>query len=255
MPVDLAATFAPWRNKHARKAWKPVCVDGGAGPAHFGGLPLLRSGEQWPTCTSCHAPMQLFLELPFASLPAAFDRRGEGTLQLFYCSVDAGDCETWSAFSGAHVARLLVGPATVATAPAGLTPLPVRTIEGWSEFLDHPHSEDHIRLGLVHDYDFKKKRLSLVCAELGISLRDLPIDLDISETVGDAEPGDKLGGWPAWVQGAEYPPCPECKRPMDLVFQIDSEDNVPHMFGDVGCGHITQCADHPHALAFGWACS
>jgi hypothetical protein len=42
---------------------------------------------------------------------------------------------------------------------------------------------------------------------------------------------------------------------MHLLFQIDSEDNLPYMFGDAGCGHITQCPKHPHRLAFGWACS
>jgi hypothetical protein len=41
---------------------------------------------------------------------------------------------------------------------------------------------------------------------------------------------------------------------MRLVFQVDSEDNVPHMFGDAGIGHLTQCPDHKDVLGFGWAC-
>lgn len=40
-----------------------------------------------------------------------------------------------------------------------------------------------------------------------------------------------------------------------MLFQIDSEDNIPYMFGDTGCGHITYCEKHPRVLAFGWACS
>jgi hypothetical protein len=56
------------------------------------------------------------------------------------------------------------------------------------------------------------------------------------------------------VQRVEYPNWPTCDARMGLVLQIDSEDNVPHMFGDVGCGHITQCPNHPEVLAFGWAC-
>ena len=51
--------------------------------------------------------------------------------------------------------------------------------------------------------------------------------------------GEKLGGWPMWVQSVEYPSCPECGAEMTLLFQIDSERNLPYMFGDVGCGHIT----------------
>jgi hypothetical protein len=39
-----------------------------------------------------------------------------------------------------------------------------------------------------------------------------------------------------------------------LVFQVVLEDNVPSMFGDVGCGHVTQCPEHMEVVAFGWAC-
>ena len=41
---------------------------------------------------------------------------------------------------------------------------------------------------------------------------------------------------------------------MDLVFQLDSEKNVPFMFGDAGVGHITQCPTHKDVVAFTWAC-
>ena len=67
--------------------------------------------------------------------------------------------------------------------------------------------------------------------------------------------GDKLAGWPYWVQDVEYPDCPKCGERMRLVFQIDSGDNLPFDFGDVGCGHVTQCTEHKGVLAFGWACS
>lgn len=42
---------------------------------------------------------------------------------------------------------------------------------------------------------------------------------------------------------------------MQLVFQLDSEKGLPFMFGDVGIGHVTQCAEHKDVLAFAWACS
>lgn len=75
----------------------------------------------------------------------------------------------------------------------------------------------------------------------------------LQEAVPNAT-GDKLGGWPAWVQGVEYPDCPRCGARMALLFQLDSEENVPWMFGDVGCGHVTRCPAHPDEVAFGWAC-
>jgi hypothetical protein len=42
---------------------------------------------------------------------------------------------------------------------------------------------------------------------------------------------------------------------MELLFQLDSEDHVPFMFGDAGCGHLTRCPEHPDVVTFGWACS
>ena len=66
--------------------------------------------------------------------------------------------------------------------------------------------------------------------------------------------GDKLAGWPAWIQYVAYPRCRQCGLWMWFVFQIDSQCNLWHMFGDNGCGHITQCPDHRDELAFVWAC-
>ena len=47
---------------------------------------------------------------------------------------------------------------------------------------------------------------------------------------------------------------PAVSAQMRLVFQIDSNDHLLFMFGDLGCGHLTQCPTHEDVLAFGWAC-
>jgi len=86
----------------------------------------------------------------------------------------------------------------------------------------------------------------------GVELSDSEAD-EVSETYPRG--GEKLMGWPCWIQGVEYPNCPECGSPMGHVFQIDSEGALPFMFGDVGIGHITLCPKHTSILAFGWACS
>jgi uncharacterized protein YwqG len=78
---------------------------------------------------------------------------------------------------------------------------------------------------------------------------------DLAERLSVAEPGDKLGGWPYWIQGVEYPACPVCQAEMHMVFQLDSNDNLDFMFGDVGTGHITQCPVHKSVVTFSWACS
>lgn len=239
MAEDLRSTFAAWRTKHARRAWKPVCVAGTASLAQFGGSPVLAAGERWPACAGCDQPMQFFLQFPLASLPASFAARGAGILQLFYCSQDDGKCETWRPFSGTHLVRVLTGPAMPATHPTGLAPFPVCAIEQWQELSDYPQPAEHDELGLVYDYDVPNKRMSVTCGDLGVVVRDLPIEPDASEAIAIAAAGDKLGGWPMWVQDVEYPVCPQCDRRMELVFQVDSEDNIPYLLGDLGCGHIT----------------
>jgi uncharacterized protein YwqG len=251
---EIRDRFAAWRKKHARPAWKPtVREDDATGISRFGGSPILAVGEEWPRCSSCGQPMQFFLQLELARFPAAF-AHGDGLLQLFYCSTDAGDCETWAPFSGTHLARITDGKGAVAPHPEGIEPFPPRALIGWEEFRDEPHPEEHEALGVHYEYDFKAKRVSVRCDEFGIALDDLDIDLDVAEATAQATAGDKLGGWPFWVQSAEYPSCPTCKTRMELVLQVDSENNVPHMFGDAGCGHITQCPVHRDVLTFGWAC-
>jgi uncharacterized protein YwqG len=54
------------------------------------------------------------------------------------------------------------------------------------------------------------------------------------EKIGVAAAGDKLGGWPNWMQGVDYPQCTKCNKSLVYLFQIDSEDNLPDMFGDSG---------------------
>jgi uncharacterized protein YwqG len=77
---------------------------------------------------------------------------------------------------------------------------------------------------------------------------------DALSDAGIPRAGDKLGGWPDWIQGVEYPACPRCGNAMKTIFQLDSQDHIDHMFGDAGVGHVTQCPTHPDVLAFGWAC-
>lgn len=253
---EIRQRFHSWREKHARPAWKPITSDGAPSEgSHFGGAPVLAPGEKWPACRRCGDPMQFFLQLALSHCPPPFAGPDDRLLQLFYCSRDDGSCETWAPFSGAHVVRLLAGPGDVASPPPGVPPFPARAIRGWSELIDYPDTPEQEELGLVYDYDFTRKRVSASCPELDIALPELDFGLGVAEAISVAEEGDKLGGWPMWIQGVEYPKCPQCQRRMQLVLQVDSEDNLPFMFGDAGCGHITQCPDHPEVLAFGWACS
>jgi uncharacterized protein YwqG len=255
---ELLKQLAPWREKHVRLTWKPV-VSEGDGPTHvskFSGIPWLSKGEDWPTCVGCNNPLQLFLQLNLSNLPEELNGRfGTGLLQLFYC-VDY-NCDAalgaWQPFSGPTILRI-VQPARPERENVTAHPghFPPRTIIGWDIDADFPAPEERAELGLKYEYNIKEKRVNISWLEAGLQFAN--VDFDTAHAVSEPQSGDKLSGWPYWVQGVEYQNCPQCGQRMDFVFQIDSEKNLPFMFGDVGCGHITQCPTHRDVVAFGWAC-
>ena len=257
-PADALAALRPWIEKHERPAWKPLTEpgDGAPGDSKFAGTPLLNAGEGWPACGACGEPLELFLQLDLDALPDELGgRHGGGLLQLFYC---VGDCEPgWEPFNaeGVSLCRVLP-PGTGEPAAEATGTFPPKRIVGWERFADRPHGMEHDDLGLVTEYHFDAvphRPVEVTCPELGLRFEGMPTAEAIGEGV-TAGGGDKLGGWPAWVQGVEYPACPECGATMGLLFQLDSEDNLPFMFGDCGTGHVTQCPTHRSVVAFGWAC-
>lgn len=248
----FVARFESWRAKHKRVAYVPK-VGKAFGRSRFGGEPDMLAGEAWPACTSCEAPMLFLLQLELASLPQR--PAGEGLLQLFYCSADGGDCSTWEPFSGTQLARIVSGPLARRSLPSGVEEQPFSAIVGWDAVDDYPGTQEHDELGIRYDYNFGRKTVHIVCEEIGFDEAGLDIEKHSAEALASARTGDKLFGWPHWVQGAEYPSCPRCTSRMEHLFQVDSEQGVALMFGDCGVGHITQCLKHPDVVAFGWACS
>lgn len=231
---DLLAQLAAFR----RVAYLPVVRegDGPAAASKFSGTPLLQPGEDWPECGHCGHPMQLFVQLAASEVPEpARGRIGAGNVfQLFHCINFGATCmgESWAPFDASTLARLvrIDGAVPARQVPEGR--FPPKTIVGWTAADDYP------------GYD----EMDDVAAEWSD---------DETDTLCDAFPlpGEKLLGWPLWVQSVEYPACRTCGERMEVLFQVDSEQNLPYMFGDAGIGHVTQCPNHPGELAFGWACS
>ncbi|MEZ4451613.1 MAG: DUF1963 domain-containing protein [Nannocystaceae bacterium] len=239
-PPELAAL-----RDHVRSAHVPITGDGDdEGPvSKLVGRPWLPAGTEWPRCPSCERPLQLFLQLDLADLPKGAPGGGRGLAQLFYCTNSEPlcevNCEAYSPFADSVVARLVDphGPGATAPEERAHEAFPAAVIRGWTETWDLPNREELIDIGAGDEDD------------------ELPDETE--ETIHAARrpvAGDKLGGWPYWVQGVEYPSCLECGETMQLLFQIDSNHNLPFMFGDTGCAHLTQCPHHPEVLAFGWAC-
>src|SRR6476661_8492276 len=102
-PIDgLRAAMRPWLERHTRPAWRPVAdeSDSLSTASRFGGLPWLKPGEDWPSCTTCGEPLQFFLQLDLGTLPPELHGRfGAGLLQLFYCTNDGCSANHWEPFS------------------------------------------------------------------------------------------------------------------------------------------------------------
>lgn len=222
-----------------RNAWKPITEerDGSIIASKFSGTPYLMKDEEYPRCPNCDKPLQLFVQLNLDELPTALRKDfSNGIMQMFYCTGDEPlcevECEAFFPFSKSVLVRIIqpeYGAAFFGTLLENV--FPPKLIIGWEEIEDYPNSEEG--------------------ESLGVELEDDEWDL-MSEKF--PQNGDKLAGYPDWVQGVEYPDCQLCGETMHLLFQIDSEANLPYVFGDVGCGHITQCKNHKEQLAFGWAC-
>lgn len=222
---------------HARPAWLPHTVDEdhGADASKFGGMSLVGADYPVPVCPGCLQAMPLFVQLNPVHLPAEMAGRLHGkVLQLFYCTNECDD--GFMPFSSSSVARLvpLSEPVTGVTVAESF---PAKTIIGWELVEDYPHWDDWEDVGLDLTID-----------------EGVVLEQESDEEISPSDQ-DKLGGWPHWIQGAEYPDCPDCGRQMQLLMQLASEDHLPYMFGDMGIGHITQCPQHPEVLAFGWACT
>lgn len=222
------ATWLDALAKHRLTAWRPVVEqgDGELLASKYGGLAAIPHREEWPFCGSCGRPMQLFLQLRPSDLPPEAEPfLGRRLLQLFVCTTvdNVGDatCSTWDAFSPANRVRAVaIAQGRLSYAPITKEPVekpyPALRIVGWEPIDDYPNWSEHEGLG---------------------------VELESTSASKDAlsAPGDKLLGWPYWVQSPRYPYCPNCGQQMVVLFQLDHYGHLPFEFGDAGCGHITTC--------------
>jgi hypothetical protein len=147
-----------------------------------------------------------------------------GGVQVYYCRSTHPHCEV----------------ATEAWAPGGTRSKLVRRVDtavpsGWERVLDAP-----ALLDLEFVTGMKQEK----------ALRAARVDED--DWPG-ARGGDKVGGYPAWVQDAEYPPCPDCGEPMrDLLLQLASDGLCGWQFGDMGTAYVLACATHTARVELIW---
>lgn len=262
--VDLAPLL-DWFAQHQRPAGRPVVGEAADVLTQFGGAPLLAPGEAMPTCAHCGRELQLIVQVDLAHLPAeSAGAFGPGLLQLFYCiggneTPEHPDCwgeDGWEAFTDT-ASRVRVLPATDGLVRGSAREdFPALPVVAWDRFDDAPDWDEWPSQGLSvrrgGEIGFAASELTWVSAG---EQTTLTVPNQQCDRLPSPATGDKLGGWPYWVQSVEYPACPRCNSEMRLVLQIDSDDHVPYTWGDCGCGHITQCPQHLDVVAFGWACT
>jgi len=196
-------------------------------------------------CLSCQKELTFFFQLRGEDLPVAMGQeqlKAEEMLQMFFCT--AGDCSSFDAFSGSQCVRVITPSshqaADLVTIKAGASQTPCaweqRRLVRWKRTVDVPAEEDFELYGLP---------------ERNEAAED---DDDEDEEAGPYS-GEKLSGFPYWVQCNEQPDCPQCQTKMEFIFQVASEGLFDWCFGDCGVGHIFQCPKHKDVVTFVWACS
>lgn len=224
-----------------RMAYIPLIGEGAAtfdAKSKMGGYPYLRNEEDWPRCPNCNNHMQLFIQLSMSQLP---EKKSEGLVQLFYCTNSDEECESanesYEAFSKGSVCRRI----TISGDSASIDPeieelYPEMVINRWQTKDDYPDRQEYEDLGIL--MDDPDGELYEIIEEEGL----VPCT------------GDKLFGWPYWVQSVRYPDSQKIGTKMELLFQIDSEVNLPYMFGDSGIAYLTRAPTDEDELAFRWDC-
>ena len=230
-----------------RPFWFPVTQKGESAPtgSQYGGLPWLRENESSPLCGVCERPMHFFLQLNMQELPAEVKGKyGSGLIQFFYCKRDDCPVENKIPPDRVSLVRLVDITSTGRRAvqrEGSYDPFPARRVTQWEKRIDYvPHLEE--------------------LNSLGIELTDE--EHDLLADWGLIEGGDKLTGWPCWMQSAEHIYCKRCRREMQFVFQFDPDINLNYRFGqeffdrpvDVGCAWLFQCDEHKEEMAFIWQC-
>lgn len=229
---------------YKRHTWMPVIdeADQELLDSKIGGWAYIPEGEKHPHCPNCGEELTLFLQLNPKDLPenSDLDLEPDQLIQLFYCTNQDPhcevECEAYFPFSKSVVARSIPIPAQKPIKNLSLSSskqFAEKGITDWIGYDDYP--------------DWQEMQVG------DAKLTEIEVEvLEANETIVP-KAADKLGGWPYWVQGVEYPLCPECGIQMQMIFQLDSNHHLPYMFGDAGIAHLHQCRLHKNILAFGWA--
>jgi len=230
------------------QSWFPEVEVGDGEPtdSKFGGTPWMKSGEEWPSCGDCLSVMPLFVQLNSKQLG---DQDESGLFQLFHCRTEL--CEKADEEEEENVnylvrwipeAELADGSPEVDASSVETSFSPKR-IRSWMEVADYPSYSDP---NFCNAIDGWKDSIDTDAQKRGKRL----------EQYGQlfARHGDKIKGYPAWVQSNYIPQCPRCGKSEKMFFfiQLESEQNIPYQWGDGGAAFVYRCLEHPREFALFW---
>jgi uncharacterized protein YwqG len=217
----------------------------------FGGTPYAERGDAWPICGGCGKGLAFIMQAHLDECekaaategdePKPDDDRRSGLVVFFYCQ----QCSSWgdipADLKDAWVVRRYdtpseskaveladLSPADLRTKPCAVMISPAVSLPDW-ESLDTVDPElSNLSASLDHDEPWE------------------PYSSACTEVLGE-EPScrTQIGGYPSFIQGANFPDCSECGQAMRLLMQIDSEDDAGLMWGDAGSVYLFECPKHP----------
>ncbi len=222
-----------------RPCWKMVQEDDPKDESPFiaskigGKRPYLSLRDNWPLCL-CGKEMSFFFQVNLSNFPKKIRKvtqNNTGLLQLFICTNN--DCLSigFAAFSRQNCVRIVHPKEKSLTYQPSAKIFPSKRIIKYTKETDYPHIYEDC---VAYD-NFKDEEIDWMAKHL-------------------PKTGDKLSGWPVWIQSPEYSNCPRCNKRMIFLWQqelvsLSNYMSEEYIFGDVRTGYITQCPIHKNVLA------
>lgn len=238
--IRLPKALEPWRD--ALLDARAPCVrvtaqkqaDALPWQSKTGGMPYLPKGDEWPLSRENGKPLFFLAQLNFAEIPPLDPFPRQGILQFF---IGDDDLYGMNFDNGEDPVNFRVSyyPNPILDASA-LQNLP-ELVEREYEYMPHHPDECYpLRFELTDmllpatDYRFSERFGADFFARFGDDEWDL---LDEYARIVNAQ-GHRIGGYAYFTQDDPRSPA----DPMLLLFQLDSDQSMDLMWGDMGVGHF-----------------